>query len=319
MTDNTYDQGRLNLPFVGICTFGKYPYLEDWDNINADVAVMGAPFDFGSQFRSGARMGPRGIREASTLFSFGHGGAYDHEDDITYLPSDSTKIVDIGDADIIHTDTIKSHENIKFGVKKIIEAKAIPVILGVDHSINIPCIDAFEDQESIHVIQIDAHLDFVDERHGVRYGHGNPMRRASEKSYVSGMTQIGIRNVSSTAKEGYIDARAKGSKIFSVRHLRKMGIDKILEQIPKDKRYYITIDIDAFDPSIASGTGTPSHGGFNYYEILELLDGIIKQGKVIGLDLVEVAPDYDLTNSTATLAAQLLMNTIGRILHNKKK
>ena len=319
MTDNTYDQGRLNLPFVGICTFGKYPYLEDWDNINADVAVMGAPFDFGSQFRSGARMGPRGIREASTLFSFGHGGAYDHEDDITYLPSDSTKIVDIGDADIIHTDTIKSHENIKFGVKKIIEAKAIPVILGGDHSINIPCIDAFEDQESIHVIQIDAHLDFVDERHGVRYGHGNPMRRASEKSYVSGMTQIGIRNVSSTAKEGYIDARAKGSKIFSVRHLREMGIDKILEQIPKDKRYYITIDIDAFDPSIASGTGTPSHGGFNYYEVLELLDGIIKQGKVVGLDLVEVAPDYDLTNSTATLAAQLLMNTIGRILHNKKK
>ena len=318
MTDNTYDQGRLNLPFVGICTFGKYPYLEDWDNINADVAVMGAPFDFGSQFRSGARMGPRGIREASTLFSFGHGGAYDHEDDITYLPSDSTKIVDIGDADIIHTDTIKSHENIKFGVKKIIEAKAIPVILGGDHSINIPCIDAFEDQESIHVIQIDAHLDFVDERHGVRYGHGNPMRRASEKSYVSGMTQIGIRNVSSTAKEGYIDARAKGSKIFSVRHLREMGIDKILEQIPKDKRYYITIDIDAFDPSIASGTGTPSHGGFYYYEILELLDGIIKQGKVVGLDLVEVAPDYDLTNSTATLAAQLLMNTIGRILHNQK-
>ena len=319
MTDNTYDQGRLNLPFVGICTFGKYPYVEDWDNISADVAVMGAPFDFGSQFRSGARMGPRGIREASTLFSFGHGGAYDHEDDITYLPSDSTKIVDIGDADIIHTDTIKSHENIKFGVKKIIEAKAIPVILGGDHSINIPCIDAFEDQESIHVIQIDAHLDFVDERHGVRYGHGNPMRRASEKSYVSGMTQIGIRNVSSTAKEGYIDARAKGSKIFSVRHLREMGIDKILEQIPKNKRYYITIDIDAFDPSIASGTGTPSHGGFNYYEILELLDGIIKQGKVVGLDLVEVAPDYDLTNSTATLAAQLLMNTIGRILHNKKK
>ena len=319
MTDNTYDQGRLNLPFVGICTFGKYPYLEDWDNINADVAVMGAPFDFGSQFRSGARMGPRGIREASTLFSFGHGGAYDHEDDITYLPSDSTKIVDIGDADIFHTDTINSHENIKFGVKKIIEAKAIPVILGGDHSINIPCIDAFEDQESIHVIQIDAHLDFVDERHGVRYGHGNPLRRASEKSYVSGMTQIGIRNVSSTAKEGYIDARAKGSKIFSVRHLREMGIDKILEQIPKDKRYYITIDIDAFDPSIASGTGTPSHGGFNYYEILELLDGIIKQGKVVGLDLVEVAPDYDLTNSTATLAAQLLMNTIGRILHNKKK
>ncbi|MFL2544143.1 MAG: agmatinase [Alphaproteobacteria bacterium] len=315
---NNYDQGRLNLPFVGICTFGKYPYINDWDSINADVAVMGAPFDFGSQFRTGSRMGPRGIREASTLFSFGHAGAYDFEDDITYLPSDSTKIVDIGDADIIHTDTIKSHTNIKFGVQKILAAKAIPVVMGGDHSINIPCIDAFENEDPIHVIQIDAHLDFVDERHGVRYGHGNPMRRASEKKYVSGLTQIGIRNVSSTAKDGYIDAREKGSKIFSVRHLRQMGINKILNEIPKNKRYYLTIDIDAFDPSIASGTGTPSHGGFYYYEVLELIDGIIKQGSVVGLDLVEVAPDYDLTNSTSTLAAQLLMNTIGRILHHKK-
>ena len=315
--ENNYDQGRLNLPFVGICTFGKYPYVSDWDSINADVAVMGAPFDFGSQFRTGSRMGPRGIREASTLFSFGHAGAYDFEDDITYLPSDSTKIVDIGDADIIHTDTIKSHANIKFGVQKILSAKAIPVVMGGDHSINIPCIDAFENEDPIHVIQIDAHLDFVDERHGVRYGHGNPMRRASEKKYVSGLTQIGIRNVSSTAKDGYIDAREKGSKIFSVRHLRQMGINKILNEIPKNKRYYLTIDIDAFDPSIASGTGTPSHGGFYYYEVLELIDGIIKQGSVVGLDLVEVAPDYDLTNSTSTLAAQLLMNTIGRLLYHK--
>ena len=316
--ENNYDQGRLNLPFVGICTFGKYPYVSAWDSINADVAVMGAPFDFGRQFRTGSRMGPRGIREASTLFSFGHAGAYDFEDDITYLPSDSTKIVDIGDADIIHTDTIKSHANIKFGVQKILSAKAIPVVMGGDHSINIPCIDAFENEDPIHVIQIDAHLDFVDERHGVRYGHGNPMRRASEKKYVSGLTQIGIRNVSSTAKDGYIDAREKGSKIFSVRHLRQMGINKILNEIPKNKRYYLTIDIDAFDPSIASGTGTPSHGGFYYYEVLELIDGIIKQGSVVGLDLVEVAPDYDLSISTSTLAAQLLMNTIGRILHHKK-
>ena len=316
---NNYDQGRLNLPFVGICTFGKYPYVEDWDAINADVAVMGAPFDFGSQFRTGSRMGPRGIREASTLFSFGHAGAYDFEDDITYLPSDSTRIVDIGDADIIHTDTIKSHANIKLGVEKILAANAIPVIMGGDHSINIPCIDAFENEEPIHLIQIDAHLDFVDERHGVRFGHGNPMRRASEKTYVTGMTQIGIRNVSSTAKEGYVDARNKGSKIFSVRHLRQMGISKILNEIPKNKRYYLTIDIDAFDPSIASGTGTPSHGGFYYYEVLELVDGIIKQGSVVGLDLVEVSPDYDVTNSTSTLAAQILMNTIGRILYYKNK
>ena len=317
MTKNTYEQGRLNLPFVGICTFGKYPYIEDWDKIKADIAVLGAPFDAGSQFRSGARMGPRGIREASTLFSFGHGGAYDHEDDITYLPADTTGIVDIGDADIIHTDTMQSHANIEFGVKKILEAKAIPVVLGGDHSVNIPCINAFKNEDPIHIIQIDAHLDFVNERHGVRFGHGNPMYRASEKEYVSGMTQIGIRNVSSTAREGYIEAKERGSKIFSVRQFRKMGISQILNTIPKNIRYYLTIDIDAFDPSIASGTGTPSHGGFYYYEILELIDGLTKQGKIAGLDLVEVAPDYDITNSTSTLAAQLLMNIMGRLLYNR--
>ena len=99
-----YEAGRLNLPFVGIATFAKKPYVADWDAIDADVAVLGAPFDFGTQWRSGARFGPRGVREASTLFAFGHAGAYDHEDDATYLGED-VRIVDMGDADIVHTDT----------------------------------------------------------------------------------------------------------------------------------------------------------------------------------------------------------------------
>ena len=316
MTEHNYKKGRLNLPFVGICTFGKYPYQPDWDKIEADIAILGAPFDCGSQWRSGSRMGPRGVREASTLYSFGHDGAYDHEDDIVYLKSDST-IIDIGDADIIHTDTLSSHTNIEYGVRKILSSNAIPIVIGGDHSVNIPCINAFSNSEPFHLIQIDAHLDFVDERHGVKYGHGNPMRRAAEKSYVSGLTQIGIRNVSSTAKEGYEDAKKMGSNIISVRQFRELGVSKIINQIPNNIPYYVTIDIDAFDPSIASGTGTPSHGGFLYYEILELIDLIAQKGKIIGMDLVEVAPDYDMTTSTTTLAAQLLLNSIGRILHYK--
>ncbi len=315
MMTHGYEAGRLNLPFVGICTFGKYPYVEDWDQIDADVAILGAPFDFGTQWRSGARMGPRGIREASTLFSFGHAGAYDHEDDVTYLDPAKVRVVDIGDADIIHTDTIRSHQNIETGVRKILAAEAIPVVLGGDHSVNIPCINAFDDQEPVHVVQIDAHLDFVDERHGVRYGHGNPMRRAAEKPYVTGLSQIGIRNVSSTAREGYIDARAMGSDIQSVRQVRAMGVDGMLSRIPEGQRYYLTIDIDAFDPSIAPGTGTPSHGGFLYYEVLELVAGLAKRGQIVGIDLVEVAPDYDPTGSTSILAAQILMNLIGRVAH----
>jgi agmatinase len=311
---NAYDSGRLNLPFVGISTFGKRPYVEDWSKIDADVAVMGAPFDFGTQFRAGARFGPRSVREASTLFSFGHAGAYDHEDDCTYLPA-SVRIVDIGDADIIHTDTTRSHANIRKGVEAMLAAGALPVVIGGDHSVNIPCSEAFEGRGDIHILQIDAHLDFVDERHGVRVGHGSPMRRAAEKPWVKGLTQVGIRNVSSTAREGYEAARAMGSDILSVRQMRAMGPEGVIARIPKGARVYVTLDIDGFCPSIAPGTGTPSHGGFLYYEVLEMLQAVAKRHEVVGMDLVEVAPDYDATQSTSILAAQILLNFLGFIFH----
>ena len=317
MAGHGYESGRLNLPFVGIATFGKRPYVEDWSAITADVAVLGAPYDFGTQWRSGARFGPRAVREASTLFSFGHAGAYDHEDDASYLGGD-VRIVDLGDADIVHTDTAQSHANIQAGVRAILDAGALPVVIGGDHSVNIPCINAFDTQGDIHVLQIDAHLDFVDERHGVRYGHGNPMRRAAEQAHVTGLTQVGIRNVSSTAREGYEDARSMGSDILSVRQARALGPEGVIGRIPEGARVYVTIDIDAFCPSIAPGTGTPSHGGFLYYDVLEMLQALARRHEVVGIDLVEVAPDYDPTGSTAILAAQVLLNFLGFIFHARK-
>ncbi len=314
-----YEKGRLDLPFVGICTFARRPLCLNWDGIDADVAVVGIPNDMGTQFRSGTRFGPRAIREASTLFSFGHAGSYDHEDDVVYLPQDRVRIVDIGDADVVHTDMMASHANAELAIRKILAAGALPVALGGDHSVNIPCIRAFADNGPIHVVQIDAHLDFVDERHGVREGHGNPMRRASELDHVSGLTQIGIRNVSSTAREGYQDARQRGSAILSVRQARRLGTEGVLARIPAGLRYYVTIDIDGFDPSIAPGTGTPSHGGFLYYEVMEFLQGLSRHGDIVGIDLVEVAPAYDATGSTSILAAQVLLNFLGYIFEARSR
>jgi len=310
--------GRLDLPFVGHCTFAKAPPAANWSAIDADIAVLGAPFDMGTQYRAGARFGPRAIREASTLFSFGHDGAYDFEDDVTYLPRDEVTIVDLGDADIVHTDTMRSHDNIELAVRRILEAGALPVVLGGDHSVHIPCIRAFSDEAPVHIVHVDAHLDFVDERHGVRYGHGSPLRRASEMAHVSGLTQLGIRNVSSSGRADYAAAREAGSDILSVRDVRRLGADGVLRRIPQDVRYYLTIDIDGFDPSIAPGTGTPSHGGFLYYEVLEILQGLSQQGEIAGIDLVEVAPDYDRAGVTAILAAQLLLNLLGYVFHEKK-
>jgi agmatinase len=314
---HAHDTGRLNLPFVGISTFAKRPYVSDWSLIQADVAVMGAPFDFGTQFRAGARFGPRAVREASTLFSFGHAGAYDHEDDCVYLGPEVT-IVDIGDADIVHTDTETSHANIETGVRAMLDSGALPGIIGGDHSINIPCIRAFAGLGPIHILQIDAHLDFVDVRHGVRHGHGNPMRRAAEQDHVTGITALGIRNVSSTTKEGYDAARAMGDDILSVRQVRKLGLEGTLARIPADVPLYVTIDIDGFCPSIAPGTGTPSHGGFLYYEVLEVLQAVARRQPIVGIDLVEVAPDYDRDGTTAILAAQILLNFLGFIFQARQ-
>ncbi len=323
MSDNSYDSGRLNLPFVGHCSFAKAPICTDWDAIDADVAVLGVPNDMGTQWRSGARMGPRAIREASTLFSFGHGGAYDHEDDKTYLTPQQVRIVDVGDADIVHTDMQQSHRNTCAAVRRILQAGAMPVSLGGDHSVHAPIIEAFADfagRGPLHIVHFDAHLDFVDERHGVRYGHGNPLRRASEMEHIGGMTQLGIRNVSSSNRSDYDAARAAGSDILSVRDVRRLGTDGVLARIPEGRDYYITIDIDGFDPSIAPGTGTPSHGGFLYYEVLEIIQALAvrSRGRIVGIDLVEVAPPYDPTGITSILAAQLLMNGIGFIFHARQ-
>ena len=132
------------------------------------------------------------------------------------------------------------------------------------------------------------------------------------------MTQLGIRNVSSTAKEGYEDARKMGSTIMSVRQVRAAGVSGALASVPKGAKVYVTIDIDAFCPSIAPGTGTPSHGGFLYYDVLEILQQLARQNEVVGIDLVEVAPDYDPTGSTGILAAQVLLNFLGFIFHERR-
>ena len=317
MTEFAYERGRLDLPFVGHCTFAKAPICTDWNAIDADVAVLGVPNDMGTQWRSGARFGPRGIREASTLFSFGHGGAYDFERDTLYLTTEEVRIVDVGDADIVHTDMEQSHANTEEAVRRILAAGAMPLVLGGDHSVHAPVMAAFESHGPLHIVHFDAHLDFVDERHGVRYGHGNPLRRSSEQNHVTGMTQLGIRNVSSSNRLDYEAARRAGSDILSVRDVRRLGTQAVLDRIPSGIDYYLTIDIDGFDPSIAPGTGTPSHGGFLYYEVQELIEGVAKKGNVVGLDLVEVAPPYDPAGVTSILAAQLLMNAIGFIFHER--
>ncbi|MGE7945249.1 arginase family protein [Lysinibacillus sp. NPDC093688] len=228
--------------------------------MDADVAVIGVPNDMGTQWKSGARMGPREIREGSTLYSFGLEGAYDIENDIMYLGPD-WKVVDCGDVDMVHGDLMQCHENTEEAIRKIVSKGAMPVVLGGDHSITAAVGKGLNELGPFHIIQIDAHLDWADHRSGMRYGHGNCIRRLSEMDHVQKIFQLGIRGISSSKKEDVDAAKDYGSVILSPRQMRKMGIEEVLEQIPAGERYYVTIDIDGLDPSIAPGTGTPSPGG----------------------------------------------------------
>ncbi|MEH7335789.1 agmatinase [Neobacillus drentensis] len=314
---NQDEKQFLNLPFTGICTFGKYPVCPDLDQLNADVAVIGVPNDMGTQWKSGARMGPRGIREGSTLYSFGLNGAYDIEKDIMYL-GPKWKVVDCGDVDMVHGDLMQCHENTEAAVRKIVSKGAMPVVLGGDHSITIPVGKALEELGPFHVIQIDAHLDWADHRSGQRYGHGSCIRRLSEMDHVQRIFQFGIRGISSSLKEDVDAAREYGSVILSPRQIRKMGIENVIEMLPEGEKYYVTLDIDGLDPSVAPATGTPSPGGFLYDEVNEMLEGIAKRGKVIGFDLVEVAPPYDPAGMTGQVGARLALDLLSFVLKEKE-
>jgi len=192
--DKNDEKETLNLPFTGITSFGKYPICNNLDELDAEVAIIGVPYDMGTQYRSGTRMGPRAIRDGSALFSFGLGGSYDPERDDVYL-GPPWKIVDCGDVDMVHGDLAQCFENIEKAVKKIVTKGALPVVLGGDHSISIPVSSALEKQGQFCTVQIDAHLDFADHRSGQRNGHGSPMRRLSEMNHVDEMAQLGIRGV----------------------------------------------------------------------------------------------------------------------------
>lgn len=301
---------RLNLPFTGIPSFCRFPIIGPEDPIDANVVIFGAPVDITTQYRPGARFGPRGIRDSSMLFPIGLDGVYDPERDETFL-GPPWRIVDAGDADLVHGDLTQNLKSIRSGIRRIVEAGAMPVTLGGDHCITVPVLEALAPRGPFAVIQIDAHLDFVDSKGGQRYGQGSPMRRASEMSHVSGAAQLGIRGLGSSSRSDFADARAAGNLILSPRDIRARGVEAVVASLPDADRYYVTIDIDGMDTSIAPGTGTPSPGGLLYDETTELLEGIASRAEIIGMDIVEVAPDYDPTSITTQLAARLIIDLLG--------
>jgi agmatinase len=311
---------RMDLPFVGLTTFAGQAACTDWDKLDgADVAVLGIPIDTASSYRVGTRFGPRAIREVSMFHGFGAEGVFDFEDEVTYLTGEEVKIVDAGDSDVIYADTKRSLANAELAVRALLDAGTMPYILGGDHAITMATIAAYSNEKPIHIVHLDAHFDFIDERNGISWGHGSPMRRASEMAHVKGITTLGPHNMASVNKKDYEAAKAYGTHVVPLRKFRAVGAKAALAHISDSERIYVSIDIDSFDPSIAPGTATISHGGFTYYEAKDLLREVAKRFDVVGVDFVEVSPPYDPSGITSLLAARTSLDFIGSIFHERAK
>ncbi len=304
---------------TGIATFAKCPLCLDLRNIQADVGILGAPFDLAIQGKTGARLGPRGIRVASTRFSFKPGGCYDPERDAMYMDSNRWTVMDCGDVDYVPGDIDTTFANLTEAVRILVSRGALPVVLGGDHSVTYPAILGMEAAGPFDVIHIDAHLDWTRSVAGQTRSNGSPMRNSAALPYVGKFIHLGIRGTGSSGPSDYADARAYGDKIYSVRQTRSLGIQKILEDLEPGRKVYVTMDIDGMDAACAPATGSPMFGGFLYDEVVEMFEAIAKHNQVIGIDMVEVSPPYDdPAGTTCYLAARLVADLLGFVMKERE-
>lgn len=311
--------GALLSPVAeGRPTFLRMPRCTDLTTLDADVAVIGVPYGvpYGMEgTTSPSSTAPAAVREQS-LRMVPFLSHYDYDFGGEILAGRNVRIVDCGDVAMTPGRYDENNVTVADAIREIHRRGAVAIVLGGDHAIPIPVMRGFDEVGSMYVVQLDAHLDWRDERFGVRDGLSSPMRRASELPWVSGMAQLGIRGVGSARKQEVDDARAYGSLIIGAREIHQAGVEALLERIPDAENYYITLDADGLDPAIAPGVGSPSYGGLSYYEASDILRGIAAKGNVVGFDFVEIMPGVDIGNRTSLLAARLTLNLIGALAHN---
>jgi agmatinase len=310
--------GQVNLPFTGIASFCKFPIYTDLDTLSADVAIFGVPWDEGVGYRPGARFAPRSLREYSTRFSFHERGVkksgyWDIENKKRYL--EKIRLADCGDQDVLYLDVQKTFAAVTDSVGRILSAKAFPVILGGDHSITVPVVQAFGKYKPLHMVHFDAHLDYNDSVEGVLLANGSPIKRVSEFYFIGEIIQIGMRGIRAR-EDAYSDSMSRKNEIITMSDFRRQGVNGVLRKIPKGN-LYVTIDIDVLDPSIAPGTSSPEFDGMTYHEIRDLLKGIASRTKVVGFDLVEVNPFLDQVGLTQSAAVMITLEFLGAILDKK--
>lgn len=308
---------RLNLPFVGIPSYLRSPIVQDLSTLDADIAILGIPSDEGSPWYPGARFAPRQMREMSVRYAGygkmqGRAGYYDIETDRRYLEyeMENERIADCGDVDIIYTNPEATYRNISDTVGQILEADAIPLVMGGDHAVSYGVARAYQDPFTI--IHFDAHLDYRPFFHGAEYGNGSPMLKIGALPNVTKMVQVGARGLRASIDD-LNRARDNGNHVVTMADYRRIGYQSILDSIPEKSPVYISIDIDILDLPLVPGCASAEADGLTYNELRQIIFSIVASHRLVGLDVVEINPMLDVkSNNTSLLGTQLMIETAGR-------
>ena len=287
--------------FAGVATFMRLPTVESAKGL--DIALTGIPWDGGTTNRAGPRHGPREIRSQSSLMRRVH-----HVSGTE--PFSIARIADVGDVSVNPINLQDALKRIEEGIRSIVKHCALPLIAGGDHLTTLPVLRAVAKDRPVGMIHFDAHSDTNDTYFGDNpYTHGTPFRRAVEEKLLDPrrVVQIGIRgSIYDPDEHGW--ARDHGMRIIYMEEFVRCGVEQVMNEaktIVGDRPTFISFDIDCIDPSMAPGTGTPEIGGFTTREVqtmLRLLEGL----DIVGADVVEVAPPFDIGGMTALVGATVM-------------
>ena len=290
--------------FAQLATFMRLPHTREFANLN--VALLGIPFDGGVSYRPGPRFAPRDIRQHSSLIR-----PYNPVLDVS--PFEILHVADVGDVDVNPMNIEDTYVRVQQTVDAILEAGAVPVCVGGDHSLSLAVLRAVARRHGpVGMIHIDSHQDMWEEYFGNRYFHGTPFRRAVEEGLLDTrrVVQIGIRGPVYSAAD-FEFGRTHGVRVVRAEEVARNGMEGVKErmQAARGGPVYLSFDIDGVDPAFAPGTGTPEVGGLTSREALEVVRALVGFD-LVAADLVEVSPPYDHSNITSLLAANLLFEMI---------
>ena len=316
MSDVNQPASALSSPrFCNTGTFMRMPHATSLEGL--DFAVVGVPFDTASSYRTGSRFGPSAIRSISSLIK-------PNNVNLQVNVLDGLKGADCGDINVVPGWIHETFENIEKELEPILDADVVPIILGGDHSISLANLRAVAKKHGpVAMVHFDSHADINDKVFGMSHNHGTPFRRAHEEGLIDPdhVIQIGMRGSLYDPDEHRTAEEELGFRLIAAHKVREMGFEALVKEIKDrvgDKKVFLTFDIDFVDPAYCPGTGTPEVGGFTSLETLSVLREL-KDLNFVGCDIVEVAPQYDPSEMTAFMAANIAFEFISMLALKKNK